>query len=81
MICITCGNETSVHIPNSPHCAECHEQGIDNKLTTNLDHNNNLDNDDIIDEEYDDEVELPYSFHTPMASRVKLKISKQNNNI
>jgi len=68
MICINCGKKISVPIPNSRHCAECHDQGIGNKLTANLDQNNNFVNDD----EYDDEIELPYSFHTPMASRVKL---------
>lgn len=77
MICITCGNETPVHIPNNLHCPDCYDQGIDNTVTANLDHNNNLENDD----EYDDEIELPYSFHTPMANRVKLNISKQKNNI
>ena len=81
MICINCGDETTVHIPNNLHCPDCYDQGIDNTVTANLDHNNNLENDDVIDEEYDDEVELPYSFHTPMASRVKLNISKQKNNI
>ena len=72
MICITCSNETSVHIPNSPHCAECHDQDIDNKLTATLEHNNNLEKDSVIDEECDDKIELTYSFHTTMASRVKL---------